>query len=155
VGAIELPQVHRRAEAWDREALADLRRGEIGRWADEYRDRGRVVARPNAYDLRDVLVDDWWEAARAPDVDAVMIAHRRSDVADLNALARDRMHRAGRLGEEDLEAGSRAFAVGDRVITRHNDRRLGVVNGTRGEVVGVDREQRSVTLRSAGARSVS
>lgn len=148
VGAIELHQVHRQAEAWDREALADLRRGDVGRWADEYRERGRVVARPNAYDLRNTLVDDWWEAARAPDVDAVMIAHRRADVTDLNALARDRMHRAGRLGEEDLEAGGRAFAVGDRVVTRHNNQRLGVVNGTRGEVVGLDMDQRSATVRT-------
>lgn len=107
------------------------------------------MVRANAYDLRSALVNDWWEAARETDTDAVMIAHRRADVADLNALARDRMHRAGRLGEEDLEAGSRAFAVGDRVVTRHNDRRLGVVNGTRAEVVGVDLDQRSVTLRTA------
>jgi hypothetical protein len=40
--------------------------------------------------------------------------------------------------------------VGDRVVTRHNNRRLGVVNGTRGEVVGVDLDQRSVTFRTAG-----
>jgi hypothetical protein len=32
----------------------------------------------------------------------------------------------------------RAFGVGDRVIARRNDRRAGVVNGTRAEVVGVD-----------------
>ena len=31
-----------------------------------------------------------------------MIAHRRTDVAELNARARDRMHRDGRLGDEEL-----------------------------------------------------
>jgi hypothetical protein len=35
------------------------------------------------------------------------------------------------------------------VIARRNDRRTGVVNGTRAEVVGVDVESRSVSLRTA------
>jgi hypothetical protein len=150
LGAIELHQVHRQAEAWDREALAQLRQGEVRAWSDAYRDHGRLVARPTADDLRATLVEDWWEAARQPEAgDAVMIAHRRSDVADLNGLARERMHRDGRLGDDELLAGSRAFAVGDRVIARRNDRRLDIVNGTRAEVVGVDMDARSVAVRVA------
>ena len=150
LGAIELHQVHRQAEAWDREALAQLRQGEVQAWSEAYRDHGRLVARPTADELRATLVEDWWEATRRPDGgDAVMIAHRRSDVADLNALARERMDRDGRLGEEELITDRRAFAVGDRVIARRNDRRAGVVNGTRGEVVDVDLERRTVALRTA------
>ncbi|MCW3000544.1 MAG: conjugative relaxase [Solirubrobacterales bacterium] len=150
LGAIELHQVHRQAEAWDREALAHLRQGEVQAWSAAYRDHGRLVARPTADELRTTLVEDWWEAARRTDAgDAVMIAHRRSDVADLNALARERMCRDGRLGEQELITERRAFAVGDRVIARRNDRRAGVVNGTRAEVVGVDLERRTVSLRTA------
>jgi ATP-dependent exoDNAse (exonuclease V) alpha subunit len=77
-----------------------------------------------------------------------MIAHRRSDVAELNALAHARMQRDGRLGDEELAASERSFSVGDRVIARRNDRRAGVVNGTLGEVVGIDLEQRTLTLRT-------
>jgi Ti-type conjugative transfer relaxase TraA len=150
LGAIELHQVHRQRELWDRDALADLRQGRVQAWSDAYRDHGRLVARPTADELRETLVEDWWEATRRPDTsDAVMIAHRRTDVADLNALARDRMRRDGRLGEDELLAGSRAFAVGDRVIARRNDRRADVVNGMRAEVVGVDMDARSVAVRVA------
>jgi conjugative relaxase-like TrwC/TraI family protein len=150
LGAIELHQVHRQAETWDREALAQLRQGEVQAWSEAYRDHGRLVARPTADELRTTLVEDWWEAARRPHAsDVIMIAHRRSDVADLNALARERMDRDGRLGEEELITDRRAFAVGDRVIARRNDRRAGVVNGTRAEVVGVDLERRTVALRTA------
>ncbi|HET6507386.1 MAG TPA: MobF family relaxase [Baekduia sp.] len=150
LGAVELHQVHRQAEVWDRDALAELRRGEVRTWSEAYRDRGRLVARPTADELRDTLVDDWWEASRrAEGDDAVMIAHRRADVAELNARARHRMHRDGRLGTDELAAGERAFAVGDRVIARHNDRRADVVNGMRGEVVGVDLEARTVSLQIA------
>lgn len=63
MGAVELHQVHRQAAEWDRDALVDLRRGDVARWADEYREHGRIVVRPNAYDLRATLVDDWWRAA--------------------------------------------------------------------------------------------
>jgi conjugative relaxase-like TrwC/TraI family protein len=149
LGAIELHEVHRQAEAWDREALAHLRQGEVQAWSAAYRDHGRLVARPTADELRATLVEDWWEAARPEAGDPVMIAHRRSDVADLNALARGRMARDGRLGQEALMTDRRAFAVGDRVIARRNDRRTGVVNGTRGEVVGVDMDARSVAVRVA------
>jgi ATP-dependent exoDNAse (exonuclease V) alpha subunit len=114
---------------------------------EDYRDHGRLVARPTSDQLRETLVDDWWEAARRPDAgDAIMIAHRRTDVAELNALARERMHRDGRLGEEELVTETRAFAVGDRVIARRNDRRAGVINGTRGEVVGIDAERGTASL---------
>jgi Ti-type conjugative transfer relaxase TraA len=149
LGAIELHQVRRQHADWDREALADLRDGDVRAWADAYRDHGRIVARPTARELRAALVDDWWEAARTGEQDAVMIAHRRSDVAELNALAHARMQRDGRLGEEELVAGERSFSVGDRVIARRNDRRAGVVNGSRGKVVGIDPEQRTLTLRTS------
>jgi conjugative relaxase-like TrwC/TraI family protein len=150
LGAIELHQVHRQAEVWDRDALAHLRQGKVQSWMEDYRDHGRLVASPTSDELRNTLVDDWWEAARRPEVgDAVMIAHRRTDVAELNALARERMHRDGRLGDEELKTETRAFAIGDRVIARRNDRRAEVVNGTRGEVVGVDPERRTLSLRVA------
>jgi conjugative relaxase-like TrwC/TraI family protein len=152
LGAIELHQVRRQSELWDREALADLRQGKVQAWSDAYRDRGRLVARPTADELRETLVADWWESARVPDgEDAVMIAHRRADVAELNALARSRMHRDGRLGVDEFDAGGRSFAVGDRVIARRNDRRADVVNGTRAEVVAVDVASRSISLRLGDA----
>jgi conjugative relaxase-like TrwC/TraI family protein len=148
LGAVELHEVRRQGAEWDREALSRLRAGEVEAWADAYRDHGRLVARPTANELRATLVDDWWEAARTGESDAVMIAHRRSDVAELNALARMRMHRDGRLGVEEVAAGERRFAIGDRVVARRNDRRAGVVNGMRAELVAVDAERRTVSLRS-------
>jgi ATP-dependent exoDNAse (exonuclease V) alpha subunit len=62
-----------------------------------------------------------------------MIAQRRRDKADLNRRARARLREAGRIGDDELFR----FAVGDRVIARRNDRRLGVVNGDRGRVAAI------------------
>ncbi len=97
--------------------------------------------------MRTALVDDWWAAANSDQSDSVMIAHRRCDVAELNEAARDRMREEGRLGAE-LEAAGRSYAIGDRVIARRNDRRREIVNGTRGVVVNVDTDARSLTLRT-------
>jgi hypothetical protein len=90
-------------------------------------------------------------AQRATSGDAPT-ARRRSDVVELNQLARARLHAAGRLGDEKLELPGGAFAVGDQVVVKRNDMRLGVANGQRGEVVAVDREAGSLTLDCSGRR---
>jgi conjugative relaxase-like TrwC/TraI family protein len=146
VGALELHESRRQRGAWDRDALAALRVGEIDAWATEYRERGRLVARATARDVRETLVSDWWQSARQSDLDAVMIAHRRSDVADLNARAREYMRQDGRLGKHEIDAGDRSFARGDHVIAKHNERRLKITNGLRGTVVAIDAGRHAVTV---------
>ena len=44
----------------------------------------------------------------------------------------------------DLPGGE--FAVGDRVVVKRNDRRLGVHNGQRGWIIGIDDRAGSLTL---------
>jgi hypothetical protein len=70
-----------------------------------------------------------------------MIAHRRRNVADLNRRARERLRSAGRIGADELNTDSEAFAVGDRVIARRNDRHLGAVNGDVGRVTAIEAGQ--------------
>ncbi len=69
-----------------------------------------------------------------------MIALRRRDVAELNALARALMDSHGRLGAERLTVSGREYAAGDRVVCLRNSDRIGVRNGTRGTVHEVDRQ---------------
>src|SRR5437773_9880444 len=75
-----------------------------------------------------------------------MVALRRRDVADLNQLGRERMRAAERLRGEDVELGTRSFAVGDRVVLARNDRDLDVVKGERGEVRAVSASEISLRL---------
>jgi len=150
LGALELTQVRRQHEAWDRVALAALRDGDVERFARAYHDHGRIVAAPTADAARAALVDDWRAANERGD-QALMIAHRRSDVAELNRRAREHMRAAGRLGHDALVTGERAFAVGDRVVATRNDRGLGVVNGQSGTLTRISDGTLSVELdRGAG-----
>ncbi|HEX8083359.1 MAG TPA: MobF family relaxase [Solirubrobacteraceae bacterium] len=154
LGAVELHEVRRQQHDWDRDALSALRHGDVAAWADAYRGHGRIVARPSARQLRDKLVGDWWHAARRDGLsEALMLAHRRADVRDLNERARTLMRADGRLGDAELEVAERRFAVGDRVITTHNDRRLHVTNGWRGTVEALHAEQHALTVRLDNGRS--
>ncbi len=143
LGAVELQEVRRQREPWDRSALADLRGGNVDAFARAYLDHGRLVAAPNAEAARGAMVDDW-SAAHESGASTLMIAHRRRDVADLNARARDRMRALGRIGPDVLVTGERAFAVGDRVVTTRNDRTVGVVNGQPGVVAAFRNEHLEV-----------
>jgi len=143
----ELREVRRQRHDWDRAALNALREGDVERWARDYREHGRIVARATADTTRRELVRDWWGAAREPGTDAVMIAHRRADVADLNQRARALLRADGSLGEVEIAGGTRTFATGDRVVATHNDRRRGVVNGDRGEVIASHPDRDAVTVR--------
>jgi ATP-dependent exoDNAse (exonuclease V) alpha subunit len=144
--AIELRENRRQAVAWEREALSLLRDGDADGAVQRYASRGRIFADEDADAVRRRLVADWWTAGD-PD-DAVMIAHRRRDVADLNGRAHALMRAAGALGDKEVDG----ISVGDRVVMRRNDRRLGVVNGERGTVVGVGDRGLEVELRGRTVR---
>lgn len=130
LGPLELHEVRRQSETWDRDALSALREGRVEAFAAAYQRQGRLVSAATSEGARTVLVDDWWAAHERGD-HTLMIAHRRADVADLNARARQQMRAHGRLGPDALED----FAVGDRVVAGRNNARLGVVNGLRAEVI--------------------
>ena len=136
LGAIELTEVRRQREPWDRDALAALRDGDLEVFASAYDDHGRIVATPTAEAARERLVADWVQAHERGER-AVMLAHRRHDVADLNQRARELLRGLGRIGGDQLVTDRRAFAVGDRVLARRNDRALGVVNGDPGQIAAI------------------
>ena len=143
--APELSANRRQAEAWEREALAELRSGEPARAVEAYLGHSRVVLAGGALEARTSMVTDWWRA-KATGEDAVMFALTRADVDGLNRLAHALARDAGRLAGAELEVGSRSFAVGDDVITLRPDRQLGVINGTRGKISALDIERRSLTV---------
>ena len=127
--------------------VAELRLGHVEAAMDRMQRHGSVVTADNADQLRDGLVGDWY-AARAGGDDVLMVAARRSTVADLNDRARELLAARGELGEEVLDAGGLSFAIGDDVLALRNDYRLGVLNGTRGKVASATKDALKVDLGS-------
>jgi conjugative relaxase-like TrwC/TraI family protein len=148
--AIVLTGNRRQVAAWERATLAQLRDGDADEALRRYEAHGRVVTGDSADAVRGRLVTDWWTARDRGD--AVMIAYRRVDVAELNDRARTLMRAAGVLGDEELRLSGVSYACGDQVVLRSNDRRLGVANGDRGSVLAVDAANRSVDVAIGGRR---
>ncbi len=154
-GAVELTENRRQREGWERDALAALREGAAGPALAAYARHGRLVMADTAGGVRERLIADWWHATQDPSgEEAVMIAARRDDVADLNTRARNRMRAGQHLGNTELRVDGRVFAVGDRVVALRNARRLDVLNGTRATITAVDLEHRSLTLRTSDGHTL-
>ena len=153
LGAVELTDNRRQHHEWERVALGELRHGSVPVALETYMGHGRVVAGTSVDAVRGRLVQDWWEG-RGEGGDGVMVALRQVDVDDLNARARDARRVAGELPDPELAAAGRGFAVGDRVVALENARRLGVLNGQRGTVTGIDVDERVVRVGLDTGREV-
>ena len=155
--AIELTDNRRQAHRWEQAALDQLRHGNPDIALAAYRMHGRIRTADTAEELRDQLVDDWWNTASHDLPGSLMIALRRNDVDELNHRARAKMLAAGRLtGPTIVAAAGLELQAGDRIVCLRNDRRLGVVNGTRATITAawpgaraiqaVDDDGRTITL---------
>jgi ATP-dependent exoDNAse (exonuclease V) alpha subunit len=117
----------------DRQALADLRTGNAESAVRRLVTNGRITLAASADAARQHMVNDWLAARQRGD-DALMFAVRRSDVHELNRLARTQLVATRHVEPAGFNVEERTFAVGDRVMTLSNRRRLGVVNGARGTI---------------------
>jgi Ti-type conjugative transfer relaxase TraA len=143
--AIELTDNRRQAHSWEQSALDELRHGNPDTALATYRKHGRIRTADTAEQLRATLVDDWWDTARQDLAGSLMIALRRDDVDELNHRARAKMLAAGQLtGPTLVTPDGVELQAGDRIVCLRNDRRLGVVNGTRATITGIDVTRRSL-----------
>jgi conjugative relaxase-like TrwC/TraI family protein len=151
---IELVDNRRQTHAWEQAALDELRHGDPAVALGTYRKHGRIVTADTPDDLRERLVDDWWDTARDDLSGSIMIGLRRADVDDLNHRARARLHTACRLTGPTLHAGGIELQAGDRIVCLRNHRGLGVVNGTRATITQVDPHRRQVDAVTDDGRPI-
>ncbi|MDQ3573614.1 MAG: relaxase domain-containing protein [Actinomycetota bacterium] len=151
LGHSELSENRRQRDPQERAVAEELRAGQVERAVSRLERHGRITTADNADLLRDGLVGDWY-AARASGEDVVMVASRRSTVADLNERAREFRMARGEIGETVLEENGLSFAVSDEVLAHHNDYRLGILNSDRGVVRSATSKALAVEL--AGGRVV-
>jgi hypothetical protein len=148
LGASELTCNRRQQAEWEQQALELVRRFQVQEAVGLYREHDRVVLAETKEELTRGLLADWRQAF-GDGQDVVILAHRREDVGQFNLACQQLRTEAGELDQDArLLVGDRSLAVGDRVVCGKNAlKRLGVANGTRGTVVALDREARSLTIR--------
>jgi len=130
-------------------ALSEYRDGQIAAALDRLERDDRVVTAPNADELLDALVADWYvdrqQRATDPSLAAsAMVAEHHFERAELNERARALLVDDGTIHGDALTAAGQEFQAGDEVICRAQDKSLRPVdgnrrsyirNGTRGTVV--------------------
>ena len=150
VGSVEITDIRRQHEGWQREATRDLATGRTEHALDAYRDHGDLHLAPSREAARAELVAGWSaDQANHPGDTSLILAHTNADVRELNQLAREAVREAGMLGAElaiETERGMRDFAIGDRLMFLRNERELGVRNGSLGTVTGLAPERLTVAL---------
>ena len=142
-----LTEIRRQRDPYDRRIVELAHEGRGSDALDLLRARDRLLIADTLDESLDAMVLDWHRSFAAGE-DAVMIARRVRDVADLNARARALLLEQDRLGGPSVTVGGEEFAVGDRVVTRANVKE--VSNRERWEVIGVDADESHLMLRRIG-----
>ncbi|MCW6536768.1 Ti-type conjugative transfer relaxase TraA [Sphingomonas lycopersici] len=149
-GSVEITQIRRQREDWQRDATRQLATGRTADAIGAYDQHGHIHVADTSDGARDALVDRWdRDRAASPHATRIILTHTNDEVRALNLAARERLRAAGELGEDvalRTERGNREFATGDRVMFLKNERGLGVKNGTLGTVEAVTRSRMEVTL---------
>ncbi len=144
---IELTQIRRQRDPVDREIVELAHEGRGSDALDLLHAHERLVIADTLPEALDAQVLDWHKRF-ANGEDAVMIARRTRDVAELNERARELLAAEGRVATEALVVGGHRFGVGDRVVTRINTPE--VSNRERWEVVAVDQAKHHLYLQRLG-----
>ena len=152
----ELTLNRRQQQAWEIEALDQLRHGDPEAAWHAYRDHDRVVLADEPEVLHRRAVDDWWHSHTTGGY-SFLSAGTRVEVSVLNRLARQRVAEEGGLTGPPLAVGEADFRVGDRVLcTRngavrtHDGRVMTIDNGTVGTVIAIHHDLGSLTVRTIG-----
>lgn len=157
IGRVEITDIRRQREDWQRDATRQLATGRTGEALEAYRDHDML----NAADTRDLareqLIDRWdSERIASPQDSRIILTHTNDEVRALNAAARDRLRTNGELGNDitlQVERGERTFAEGDRIMFLRNDRALDVKNGSIGTTEQVS--PHSMRVRLDTGRSIA
>ncbi|AQR72905.1 Ti-type conjugative transfer relaxase TraA [Sphingomonas sp. LM7] len=149
-GSVEITDIRRQREDWQRDATRQLATGRTGDALSAYEERGHIQAAETREQSRADLIERWdRDRAAAPAALRIILTHTNDEVQALNQAARQRLRIAGQLGEDvdvHAERGSRTFAAGDRIMFLKNERGMGVKNGSLGIVQSVTSARMAVML---------
>jgi Ti-type conjugative transfer relaxase TraA len=149
-GSVEITDIRRQRDDWQRTATRQLATGRTGEALDSYEGRGHLHVAETREAARAELIDRWdRDRTIHPQDSRIILTHTNDEVQALNGLARERMREAGALGEDvnvETARGKRPLAAGDRIMFLRNERSLGVKNGSLGRIDSVTSARMAVSL---------
>lgn len=146
LGYASLQHIQRQHDVADRKIVEQLASGLGAKALEAMRNQGNLHVKATQIQTIEQMVSDWWQSCKGqPDESSLMMAGTRSDLFQLNQLARAKMQEKGVLGFDcevdicinDVQA-TREFAVGDRILFCKNQRHLGITNGESGQLTDIN-----------------
>ena len=165
VGFLELTEIRRQRELWQREATKEFALQHTTEALRLYEEHGHLHLFETQDEAKRALVEKWNETRIShPEKTQLMLAYTRRDVKELNEMARGYRKGNNELGEEQklqVSGGSRGavsthstfFAKGERIYFLQNDKFLGVKNGSLGTIEKIAGSQ--ITVKLDGNRASS
>lgn len=160
LGASELTESRRLADAAEFALQQQLRLGRPQAWLEHADQQGRLVLERGHDATYGRLVSDWAQGREqlaaaagpgAPEPETVILAPTREAAAELNVRAQAYARDAGYLGDQALELGGVRFSAGDRILCLENrERDIGVLNGQRGTVTALEPDTFSLRVEIDG-----
>jgi conjugative relaxase-like TrwC/TraI family protein len=153
---VELTINRRQRHEWERQALDQLRAGDVPTAFAAYRDHGRVILADDPADIHGIALADWLDA-RSTGADVLLLAGTRSEARLLNRHARALLTDHGLLDRTgEIEFVGRRFVTGDEVVLRRNHpgqhlitgEPFSVDNGMRGVVTSVSPDHMTLRITS-------
>jgi conjugative relaxase-like TrwC/TraI family protein len=143
-GVYTLVENQRQVDTWAREAIANLRAGQVGQAISELQSHGWISVADTHQEAVSTLLAKWQQHREAGEK-TLLAAYSRDMVNALNGAAREVLKDQGKLSDKVWSVDTdyhhdlpeREFAIGEEVICLRNNSSIGVRNGTRGTVVGV------------------
>ena len=152
IGTVDLSENHRLRNDEELSASRALRDGDAHLALDYMHRAGSLTVSDNRPDLVDALTRDWYESHKAGE-SALMLGPTWYDVSELNVAARALLREDSVIGDDVLAVGHTGFAVGDQVVGLKNNYQLGILNGSRGTVVGL--QENGLRLRLEDGNDVT
>ena len=145
LGASELTVNRRQVEAWEQQAIDDVRAGNLEQAITAYAEHDRIRAFEARDDRDRALIGDWWQAHQAGEQPVIYATEepRSTSSTRLPAAARQPASSSSAWWSGPLVRGR------DVVVLGANARdRLGVVNGTTAVIQELDVSGRAMTVRT-------
>ena len=141
----ELNEVRRQKQPCMQEATQLFAKGETDKALDIYAKNNAIRKAYSSDQALDKLVKDYMrDFKHDPTKSRITLAHSRDNVANLNHMIKNQMIKSGAVKPErhDLCADdqSKKFSIGDKILFKRNDHKIGVSNGTLGTIQNIQKD---------------
>ena len=149
---VALTEIVRQREAWAREAIHKVGRGEAAEALKMFAEHGQLHVAPTPAETQLRLIERWKQHGIRNPGDHLILAATNAEVAELNRAAQAARREAGRLGYRWVKVGDETIREGDRILFTDTNKRFGLVKSEFATVEHIELLSRRMTVLIDGQK---